>query len=325
LTGEVSTLGWVLSSVVLAALLAFDLLVVSRRRDAVTTGGAAKAVAVYVVLALAAAAIMFVTVGHEPAGQFVAVYVTEYSLSADNLFVFMLIIARYAVPESAVEEVLSIGILLSLVMRAAFIAAGSAAVHAFNWVFYAFGAFLVYTSVRLFRSARGEEERQEKPPGIVLLSRLIPATDRYDGRRFTTTLAGRRVLTPVPLVVAAISVANVVFALDSLPAAFGLTHSTFIILVANAFAMLGLRQLYYVVGGLLERIVYLPIALAFILGFIGVKLVLEALRGSHVDHVGSVRVPEIGAGPSLVIIIGVLGVAVVASLARNRRTPPAGA
>jgi tellurite resistance protein TerC len=172
-TGEVSALGWVLSSVALAALLAFDLLVVSRRRDAVTPGGAAKAVAFYVVLALAAAAIMFVTIGHELADQFLAVYATEYSLSADNLFVFMLIIARYAVPETAVEQVLSIGILLSLVMRAAFIAAGSAAVHAFSWVFYAFGAFLVYTAVRLFRSARGEEDEAEKPPGIVLLSRLI--------------------------------------------------------------------------------------------------------------------------------------------------------
>jgi tellurite resistance protein TerC len=324
-SGQVSTLGWVLSIVALTALLAFDLLVVSRRKDAVTPGGAARAVAVYVALAFGAAALMFVLLGHATAGQFVAVYVTEYSLSADNLFVFMLIINRYTVPENAVEKVLSIGILLSLVLRAAFIAAGSAAVHAFNWVFYAFGVFLVYTAVRLLLSARGTGDAEEKPPGIALLSRLIPATDTYDGRRFTTTLAGRRVLTPVLLVVAAISVANVVFALDSLPAAFGLTHSTFIILVANAFAMLGLRQLYYVVGGLLEKVVYLPIALALILGFIGVKLVLEALRGSHVDHIGAFHVPDIGAGPSLAIILGVLAAAVAASLARNRRNPPAGA
>lgn len=321
----VSMLGWVVTVVTLLGLLAFDLLAVSRRRSAVTPGGAARWIGLYVGLALVAAVVMLVWLGRETAEQFVATYVTEYSLSADNLFVFMLIIGRFAVPDHAVEEVLSIGILLSLALRTIFIAAGSAAVHAFNWIFYLFGAFLVYTAVRLLLSARsGDSGEEEKPPGVALLSRLIPATDVYDGRRFTTTIEARRVLTPIPLVVAAIGVANLVFALDSLPAAFGLTQSTFVIITANAFAMLGLRQLYYVVGGLLERIVYLPIALAVVLGFIGVKLVLEALRGSHVFHVGPVDVPEIGVGPSLGIILGVLAIAVVASTLRTRGTNPAG-
>jgi tellurite resistance protein TerC len=311
----VSTLGWVLTTVTLVALLAVDLLAVSRRKDAVTPAGAGRWIALYVGLALVAAVIMLFWLGRETAEQFVATYLTEYSLSADNLFVFMLIIGRFAVPASAVEEVLTVGILLSLALRIIFIAAGSAAVHAFNWIFYLFGAFLIYTAVKLLGSMRDSDDGgEEKPPGVALLSRLIPTTDVYAGRRFTTMVDTRRVLTPIPLVIAAIGVANLVFALDSLPAAFGLTKSAFVIVTANAFAMLGLRQLYYVVGGLLERVVYLPIALAVILGFIGVKLVLEALRGSHIDA------PEIGVGPSLATIVGVLVIAVVASSVRNRRT-----
>ncbi|MEV0715000.1 TerC/Alx family metal homeostasis membrane protein [Asanoa sp. NPDC050611] len=309
----VSALGWVLTTVTLLGLLAFDLLAVSRRKDAVTPAGAARWIGLYVGLALVAAVILLFWLGRETAEQFVATYLTEYSLSADNLFVFMLIIGRFAVPADAVEEVLTVGILLSLALRTIFIAAGSAAVHAFNWLFYLFGAFLVYTAVRLVLSLRADGAEEEKPPGIALLSRLIPTTDVYAGRRFTTLVDARRVLTPIPLVIAAIGLANLVFALDSLPAAFGLTQSAFVIVTANAFAMLGLRQLYYVVGGLLERVVYLPVALAVILGFIGVKLVLEALRGSHV------AAPEIGVGPSLATIVGVLAVAVVASALRNRR------
>ncbi|SNT24838.1 tellurite resistance protein TerC [Asanoa hainanensis] len=308
----VSVLGWVLTTVVLVGLLAVDLLAVSRRKDAVTPAGAARWIGLYVGLALVAAVAIGIWLGRETAEQFVATYVTEYSLSADNLFVFMLIIGRFAVPPGAVEEVLTVGILISLALRIVFIAAGSAAVHAFNWLFYLFGAFLVYTAVRLLGSLRDKDGEEEKPPGIALLSRLIPATDVYAGRRFTTVVDARRVLTPIPLVIAAIGLANLVFALDSLPAAFGLTQSAYVIVTANAFAMLGLRQLYYVVGGLLERVVYLPVALAVILGFIGVKLVFEALRGSHV------AAPEIGVGPSLAAIIGVLAIAVIASAVRNR-------
>ncbi|GAA1848457.1 TerC/Alx family metal homeostasis membrane protein [Asanoa iriomotensis] len=309
----VSALGWVLTTVTLLGLLAVDLLAVSRRKDAITPAGAARWIGLYVGLALVAAVVLFFWLGKETAEQFVATYLTEYSLSADNLFVFMLIIGRFAVPPDAVESVLTVGILLSLGLRTLFIAAGSAAVHAFNWLFYLFGAFLVYTAVRLVLSLRAGEEEEEKPPGIALLSRLIPTTDVYAGRRYTTTIERRRVLTPIPLVIAAIGLANLVFALDSLPAAFGLTQSAFVIVTANAFAMLGLRQLYYVVGGLLERVVYLPVALAVILGFIGVKLVLEALRGSHI------AAPEIGVGPSLATIVGVLTIAVVASALRNRQ------
>ena len=324
MSGGVSTLGWVATIVILLALLAFDLLAVSRRKDAITTAGAARWTGFYVGLAAVAAGIMLAWRGTETAEQFVATYITEYSLSADNLFVFMLIIARFAVPPDAVESVLSIGILLSLFLRTVFITLGSVAVHAFSWVFYLFGAFLVYTAVRLLLSARDSGGGEEKPPGIGLLSRLIPTTDVYAGRRFTTRIVDRRALTPIPLVIAAIGVANLVFALDSLPAAFGLTQSTYVILTANAFAMLGLRQLYYVVGGLLERIVYLPIALAIILGFIGIKLVLEALRGSHIVHIGPVNVPEIGVAPSLGFIVAVLAAAVVASALRGRRGGTAG-
>lgn len=319
---DVSAVGWVATVTALVVLLAVDLLVVSRRRGAVTAGGAGICIAIYSGLALLAALAMAMVLGQGTAGQFLACYVTEYSLSADNLFVFMLVISRFSVPAGAVDYVLSIGIALSLVLRTAFIVAGSAAANAFDWVFYLFGGFLVYTAIRLLLPARrggaDGEDSEEMPPGVSLLARILPTSQVYDGRRLTVTIAGRRMLTPILLVVSVIGVANVVFALDSLPAAFGLTRSPFVIITANAFAMLGLRQLYYVVAGLLTRLVYLPAALAVILGFIGVKLIFEALHGSHVDRVGPVPVPAIGVAVSLAVIVGTLLAATVASMVRKR-------
>jgi TerC family integral membrane protein len=214
--------------------------------------------------------------------------------------------------------VLYIGIVLSMVFRGVFIAAGAAAISAASWVFYIFGAFLIYTAVRL--AVEGENDEEDFQEGRVLraLRRRLPISAEYHGAAIATRVDGRRILTPLVIVIAAISIANVVFALDSIPAIFGLTQDPYIVLTANAFALMGLRQLFFLIGGLLERIVYLNVGLCVILAFIGVKLIIEALHGSHVDAVGPVHLPHIGIVTSLVFILLTLLVTTVASFAKNR-------
>ena len=317
MTDDVPTWVWVATVAGLLGIVVIDLVVIGRRRRAVTMRDATTWVLIYVGLAMAFAVGLAVFAGPTAAGEFVAGYVTEYSLSVDNLFVFMIIMARFAVPVLAQDKVLYIGIVVSMVLRTVCIAAGAAAINNFNWVFYVFGAFLVYTAAKLLMSGENDEEDYQEGPVIRLFRRVLPLSTGYDGTRFVTRSGAGRVFTPLVLVVVAIGVANVVFALDSIPAIFGLTTNTYIVFAANAFALMGLRQLYFLVGGLLERIVYLNIGLAVILGFIGAKLVFEALEGSHVEHVGSVPLPHIGILFSLCFIAATLAVTTVASLARN--------
>jgi tellurite resistance protein TerC len=317
LTDDVPTWVWVATVAGLLGIVVIDLVVIGRRRRAVTMRDATTWVLIYVGLAMAFAVGLAVFAGPTAAGEFVAGYVTEYSLSVDNLFVFMIIMARFAVPMLAQDKVLYIGIVLSMVLRTVCIVAGAAAISNFNWVFYVFGAFLVYTAAKLLMSGENDDEDYQEGPVLRLVRRVLPLSNGYDGTRFVTRSGSRRVFTPLVLVVVAIGVANVVFALDSIPAIFGLTTNTYIVFAANAFALMGLRQLYFLVGGLLERIVYLNIGLAVILGFIGAKLVLEALEGSHVEHVGSVPLPHIGILFSPCFIAATLAVTTVASLARN--------
>ena len=317
MTDDVPTWVWVATVAGLLGIVVIDLVVIGRRRRAVTMRDATTWVLIYVGLAMAFAVGLAVFAGPTAAGEFVAGYVTEYSLSVDNLFVFMIIMARFAVPVLAQDKVLYIGIVVSMVLRTVCIAAGAAAINNFNWVFYVFGAFLVYTAAKLLMSGENDEEDYKEGPVLGLVRRVLPLSPGYDGTRFVTRSGTRRVFTPLVLVVVAIGVANVVFALDSIPAIFGLTTNTYIVFAANAFALMGLRQLYFLVGGLLERIVYLNIGLAVILGFIGAKLVIEALEGSHVEHVGSVPLPHIGILFSLCFIAATLAVTTVASLARN--------
>jgi tellurite resistance protein TerC len=262
---------------------------------------------------------MFAFRGGTAGGEFVAGYITEYSLSVDNLFVFVIIMARFAVPALAVDKVLYIGIVLSMLLRAVFIAAGAAAIAAASWVFYIFGAFLVYTAVRLaFESAEEEAEYQENV-AVRLVRKVLPLAPEYAGASLTVREGRRRLFTPLVVVIAAIGIANVVFALDSIPAIFGLTSDPYIIITANAFALMGLRQLYFLIGGLLEKLIFLNVGLSVILAFIGVKLLIEALHGSHVDKIGPVPLPHIGIVTSLCFILGVLLVTVVASLGKQRR------
>jgi TerC family integral membrane protein len=309
---------WILTGLGFVAIVVLDLVVIARRKSAVTMRQATLWVVFYVALAALFAVGLFVFKSTTSGSEFVAGYITEYSLSVDNLFVFIIIMARFAVPALAVDKVLYIGIVVSMLLRGIFIAAGAAAIAAASWVFYFFGAFLIYTAVKLALEGENDEEDFQENALLRGLRRVLPMTSEYSGPQLATRVNGKRMLTPLVIVIAAISVANVVFALDSIPAIFGLTQDPYIVLTANAFALMGLRQLYFLIGGLLERIIYLNVGLSVILGFIGVKLVIEALHGSHIDHLGAIPLPEIGIATSLLFILATLTVTVGASLAKTR-------
>ncbi len=316
----VSPLVWVVTVAVLLAIMVLDLTVIARRQRTVTTKDAVRWVLVYVGLAAAFAVGLFVFLPGSAGQEFVAGYITEYSLSVDNLFVFMIIMARFSVPALAQDKVLYIGIVLSLVFRAVFIFAGAAAIAAASWVFYILGGFLVYTAIQLALEDTDEEPDFHNNIALRFLRRILPISEDYDGRRLVTRAAGKaRMLTPLVIVIAAISMANVVFALDSIPAIFGLTSDAYIIFTANALALMGLRQLYFLIEGLLEKIVYLSKGLAVILGFIGVKLIIEALHHSHLDEFGSFHLPEIGIVTSLLFIVATLAITTVLSLVKTNR------
>ncbi len=313
---------WLATLLAFTAIVVLDLVVIGRRRRAVTTADATRWVLFYVGLAAVFAGLLYAFRSPTSGNEFVAGYLMEYSLSVDNLFVFLIIITRFAVPQLAQDKVLYIGIVLSMLMRTVFIVAGAAAVNAASWVFYVFGAFLVYSAVKL--ALEGDNDEDDFQEGRVLrgLRRMLPLTKEYHGTAMALRVGGRRMLTPLVVAVAAIAIANVVFALDSIPAIFGLTQDAYIVFAANAFALMGLRQLYFLIGSLLDRIVYLNFGLAAILGFVGVKLVVEALHGSGVEHVGHVNLPDIGISLSLEFILAVLAMTALASLVKVRMTVP---
>ena len=309
---------WAATIAALAVLLGADLLVSSRRQRPVGMGEAALWSAATVVLAVAFGALVATAGSGAAAGQFFAGWLTEYSLSLDNLLVFLLLIGSSGVPRRYHGRVLLLGILLALILRGILIGLGGAALHRFGWVEYLFGAFLLYTAVRM---ARHSGDRRGSGEGSALrLARLVmPVASRGEGARLTTRVHGRWHATPLLVLVVAIGVTDVLFALDSIPAIFGLTRDPFLVFSANLFALIGLRHLYFLVGGLLGRLVHLSAGLAVILAFIGLKLVGEALRGSGVHHLGPVPVPQVSASVSLTVIAGVLAVTTVTSLAATRR------
>ncbi|MBB6352135.1 TerC family protein [Nonomuraea muscovyensis] len=278
-------------------------------------------VSFYVALACAFGVGLLVVSGPGRGGEFFAGWITEYSLSVDNLFVFLLIMSRFRVPRAYRQKVLLIGIVLALVMRGAFIAAGAEAVTRFDWLFYVFGAFLVYTAWKLIGH---EEEEAEFSENVALraVRRLLPTTDAYHGARLTVRPAGgaRRMVTPMLIVMVAIGTTDLLFALDSIPAIFGLTKEPYLVFTANAFALMGLRQLFFLIGGLLDRLVYLSKGLSVVLAFIGVKLILEALH-----HDGVSWAPEIPILVSLGVIVGTLAVTTVLSLLKSARDTRAAA
>ena len=299
-------------------ILGIDLAIAARKGPhVIAVGEATRWIVFYVALAIAFGVGLSVVAGGARGGEFFAGYLTEYSLSVDNLFVFVIIMASFAVPAEHQHKVLLFGIVLALILRGAFIAVGAAVIEAFSGVFFLFGAFLIYTAVQLARH-RDEEPEVGSNPLLKLMEKVLPTTREYDGAKVVTRINGKRVATPLLLVMIAIGSTDILFALDSIPAIFGLTKEPYIVFTANAFALLGLRQLYFLLDGLLDRLVYLSIGLAVILGFIGIKLILEA---AHLNI--SKSIPEISIPVSLGFIVTVLVLTTVLSLRKTARDPSA--
>jgi tellurite resistance protein TerC len=325
---NVPTWLWLATVALLVGLLAVDVFVIGRRPHEPTMRECAIAISFYIGLALLFGIGVMVASGTRYAGEFYAGWLTEYSLSIDNLFVFVIIMARLAVPRPLQQTALLVGIILALVMRGIFIALGAAAIQEFSWVFYLFGAFLVVTAVRLAMHSNSSEDEGDYQDNAVLrfVKRRLPATDEYHGVKLAVRENGKRLITPMLVVIIALGTTDLLFALDSIPAIYGLTKEPYLVFAANVFALMGLRQLYFLIGGLLERLVYLSLGLSFVLGFIGVKLVLEALHENELPFVNGgehVGVPEIPIWLSLVVILATLAVTTAASLVKVRRDPSA--
>ncbi|MFC9790759.1 TerC family protein [Rhodococcus sp. NPDC127528] len=320
---HVSPLVWIVTCLVILGLFVFDFFAHVRTPHAPTFRESAFWSAVYIGIALLFGLVVVWAWGSGHGGEYFAGYVTEKALSVDNLFVFVIIMSSFAIPREYQQKVLLIGIVMALVMRGIFIAVGAAAINAYSWVFYLFGFFLVYTAIKLVKDhgheAEVEQERESRIIGLV--KKVLPTTEEFDGDKLITRIDGKKVVTPLLLALVAIGFTDVLFALDSIPAIYGLTSEAYIVFTANAFALMGLRQLYFLIGGLLERLVYLSYGLSIILAFIGVKLVLHALHENTLPFVNGgehVSVPEISTGMSLLVILGVLVVTTVASLIKTR-------
>jgi tellurite resistance protein TerC len=305
---------WVATVGGLLALIALDLVIVDRKPHEVTTAEAARWVIFYISCAVLFGVGVWIFAGHDPGVEFFTGYITEYSLSVDNLFIFMIIMASFKVPAIHQHRVLLVGILLALAMRSVFIAIGAALIAQFVWVFFLFGAVLVWTAISMIRSKDDDEEYQENAV-TRWIRRIYPVSDDYHGHKYTVKVNGKRMITPMLVVIVAIGSADLLFAVDSIPAIFGITQEAFLVFTANAFALMGLRQLYFLLGGLVTKLVYLSYGLAVILGFIGAKLFLHALHEYHV-------VPDwldINNWVSLGVIVVVLTVTTLASLAKARK------
>ncbi|MGH3937829.1 MAG: TerC family protein, partial [Pseudonocardiaceae bacterium] len=305
---NVPTWVWLATVGGLLVLLALDLFIVDRKPHEVGIAEASWWVMFYVACAVVFGLGVWYFADSRFAVEYFAGYITEYSLSVDNLFIFVIIMARFGVPAIHQHRVLLVGIVLALVMRGLFIAAGAALISRFSWVFYLFGALLLYLGWKQLRHQGCGEEYRENV-ALRMLRKLVPVTDEYHGSKLTVKRNGKRWVTPMLAVMIAIGSADLIFALDSIPAIFGLTQQPFLVFAANAFALMGLRQLYFLLGGLLNKLVYLHLGLGVILGFIGVKLVLEALHANRLPFLNGgepLPVPTVGIELSLSVIVAVL-------------------
>lgn len=315
---------WYLTIGVAAAVLVFDVAWIARNPHRPSNRETGLALGFYVGAAIVFGLGMWAVAGGQLAGEYFAGWLTEYSLSVDNLFIFLLIMARFAVPERLQQFALMVGIVIAIILRGIFIAVGAAAINNFSWVFYLFGAFLLYTAVTLAREGESDDDEYEENRFMRFMESRFPATKDYDGTRLFSSGTGRRLATPLFFVILALGTTDLLFALDSIPAIYGLTREPYIVLVANLFALMGLRQLYFLIGGLLKKLVYLSYGLAVLLGFIGVKLLLHALHENELPFINGgehVPVPEIPISVSLGAIVVILGVTTVLSLWRTRRHP----
>jgi tellurite resistance protein TerC len=320
---DVSTTAWWITIVVTIAVLTFDVVIVGRKPHEPSMKECTIYISIYSTLAVLFGLWIWVEYSGRYAGEFYAGWLTEYSLSIDNLFVFIIIMSRFGVPRKYQQEALLVGIILALIFRGIFIAVGAVAIENISWIFYIFGAFLIYTAYTL---ANHDEDEYEENKLVTFTRKHLNATDKWHGLKIVVKENGKRVITPMLIVIVALGSTDILFALDSIPAIYGLTQEPYLVLTANIFALMGLRQLYFLLGGLLTRLVYLSYGLAFILAFIGVKLILHALHTNELpflnggEHFG---VPEIPTWLSLAVIIVTLIVTAVASLAKSRTDPEA--
>ena len=314
---DVTFTAWAVTTGVILTLLAVDLFQAMRNPHAVQFREAALQSIFYIGVAVSFGVVFGLIAGWDFGTQYFAGYIVEKSLSVDNLFVFVIIMTTFAVPAAYQQKVLIFGIVTALALRVIFILLGATLISLFSFMFAVFGLLLLFTAVQLFRHR--DEDPDVEDNGLVRVARkTLPFTDEYQGQKLFANIDGRRMLTPLFLVLIAIGGTDILFALDSIPAVFGVTQETYIVLTANAFALLGLRALFFLVSGLLDRLVYLSVGLSLVLGFIGVKLILEFL---HTDV--SEGFPEISTGLSLVVILTVLTITTIASLVKVRRDPTA--
>ncbi|HEX7301851.1 TerC family protein [Lentzea sp.] len=314
---EISGLTWAVTIGLIIVLLAVDLVLAAVRPHKVGFREATAWSVFYILVAVGFGVWFLSAYGGQAGTEYFAGYIVEKSLSVDNLFVFVIIMTTFLVPEEHQHKVLTFGIVLALVMRGIFIAVGATLLSLFSFMFLLFGLLLIYTAVQLFRH-RNEDPDVENNVVVTTARKLLPVTDDYVGGKIFTRVDGRRMATPLFVVLVAIGGVDLLFALDSIPAVFGVTEEPFIVFAANAFALLGLRALFFLVKGLLDRLVYLSAGLAVILAFIGVKLILH---WAHVDI--SPSVPEVPTPLSLGVIISILVVVTVASLVKTRNDPAA--
>jgi tellurite resistance protein TerC len=315
----VSLLEWVVTLGVTIAVLLLDVAVMARRSGEPTTRNCVIALSAYIGLAICFGIWTGYFHGQPFALQFFAGWLTEYSLSIDNLFIFVIIMTSFNVPRVYQRQALFVGIVIALIFRGIFIAIGAAAIQRFSWVFYLFGAFLVYTAVRLARG--GQHDAGAENAAVRFARSHLNATDSWHGLRLYIKEGSRRSMTPMFLVILALGVADLIFALDSIPAIFGLTREAYLVFAANVFALMGLRQLYFLLANLLQRLVYLSKGLAVILSFIGIKLVLQALRDNTLPFINGgkhVEVPEVPTLLTLAVIVVTLAVTAAASLYATR-------
>lgn len=322
---HVPLLAWIILIVVTIGVLAFDYFAHIRKDHFPSLRESARWTAIYVSLALVAGLAIGLTLGWDLGGQYFAGWMTEWSLSLDNLFVFVIIISAFKAPREVQQRIIAVGITLALVFRLVFILLGAALIEQFSWIFYIFGVFLIFTAVQQVREARAnsEEEAEYKENFFVSgVRRFFPVTPDYVGHHYFAKVDGKRHITPFLLVVVAVGSADVMFAVDSIPAIFGLTNEAFIVFAANAFALMGLRQLYFLIEGLMQRLIFLHYGLAAILAFIGAKLIIHALSTNEIPFINGGKpftgLPEATNLVSLGYIVGVLLITTVLSLLVSR-------
>jgi tellurite resistance protein TerC len=317
---HVTQLEWIITLAVTIAVLLFDVMVIGRRPHEPSKRELVIALSAYILLAVAFGVFVWLFHGSQFGLEFFAGWLTEYSLSVDNLFIFLIIMASFNVPKKYQQQALLVGIILALIFRGIFIAVGAVAINEFSWVFYVFGAFLVYTAINLARNTDHDDDAENFV--VRFARRHLSLTDKWgDGLKLWIKENGKRLMTPMFLVIVALGTTDLLFALDSIPAIYGLTQEPYLVFTANVFALMGLRQLYFLLGDLLKRLVYLSQGLAVILLFIGVKLVLHALHENELPFINGgdhVPVPEIPTLASLGVIVVTLIITTVASLYKTR-------